>query len=104
VELSFTRRVVEILNRIPEGQVTSYGIVAGMAGNPRAARQVVRVLHSSSKKYNLPWHRVISSRGYIAIKDPAGFEEQKALLAAEGVFADEEGKVKIEGFWIGYDD
>ncbi len=104
MESSFTQRAVEILRRIPEGQVTSYGIVAGLAGNPRGARQVVRILHSLSRKYNLPWHRVINSKGYIAIKDPEGFEEQKILLEMEGIISDERGKVKIDGYWTGNED
>ncbi len=100
MEESFTLRVIEILKKIPEGQVTSYGAVAAMAGSPLAARQVVRILHSSSGKYNLPWHRVINSRGYIAIKDPEGFNEQKIRLEMEGVFSDKQGKVKRNTFWI----
>lgn len=100
MEESFTLRVIEILKKIPEGRVTSYGAVAAMAGSPLAARQVVRILHSSSGKYNLPWHRVINSRGYIAIKDPEGFNEQKIRLEMEGVFSDKQGKVERNTFWI----
>ncbi len=101
---SFSRNVIEILRKIPRGEVTTYGAVAALAGSPRSARQVVRLLHSSSKKYDLPWHRVINSRGYIAIKDPEGFAEQKALLEMEGVFSDEKGKVTIDGYWTGNED
>jgi len=32
---------------------------------------------------NLPWHRVINSKGYIAIKDHEGFNEQKIRLEKE---------------------
>ncbi len=96
----FTEKVIEILKKIPEGKVTSYGAVAACAGSPRSARQVVRILHSSSEKYNLPWHRVINSRGYIAIKDPEGFAEQKALLEMEGVFPDASGQIPEKDRWI----
>lgn len=99
MEGTFSQRVLAVLKRIPKGQVTTYGVVAALAGNPRAARQVVRVLHSSSEKYNLPWHRVINSKGYIAIKDPAGFEEQRVLLEMEGIYTDEKGRVKVNSFW-----
>ncbi len=104
MEKTFTRRVIDILREIPEGKVTTYGIVAALAGNPRAARQVVRVLHSSSKKYSLPWHRVINRKGYIAIKDPEGFSEQKILLETEGVMSDDNGKVCVEKYWTGEND
>jgi methylated-DNA-protein-cysteine methyltransferase-like protein len=43
------------------------------------------VLHSSSKKYNLPWHRVINSKGKIALKSQDGIEYQKILLEKEGL-------------------
>lgn len=99
MERTFSQRVLAVLKRIPKGQVTTYGIVAALAGNPRAARQVVRVLHSSSEKYNLPWHRVVNGRGYIAIKDPEGFEEQRILLEMEGIHTDEKGRVRVKSFW-----
>lgn len=61
----FTHRVVNILQSIPQGRVMTYGQIAGLAGNPHAARQVVRILHAMSEKENLPWHRVINAKGQI---------------------------------------
>jgi len=80
----FTKQVIIIIRSIPSGQVLSYGDIAKMAGNPRAARQVSRILHSMSEKYNLPWHRVINGKGEISIKDEQGAKEQKHLLELEG--------------------
>lgn len=65
----YTERVIEIIKNIPEGKVMTYGQIARIAGSPRGARQVVRVLHSMSAKYNLPWHRVINTKGELTIKD-----------------------------------
>jgi len=45
----------------------------------------VRVLHSSSEKENLPWHRVINRNGSISLKPGQGYELQKALLKDEGI-------------------
>ncbi|MDP4172315.1 MAG: MGMT family protein, partial [Bacillota bacterium] len=56
----FTERAMEIIKQIPAGKVMTYGQVARVAGSPRAARQVVRILHSMSEKYSLPWHRVLN--------------------------------------------
>ena len=81
----FTEEVIEIIQAIPKGRVATYGQIAQLAGSPRAARQVVRILHSMSGKYNLPWHRVINSKGKIAIKDPEGADLQRMKLVAEGV-------------------
>ncbi|MHA2250355.1 MAG: MGMT family protein [Candidatus Kariarchaeaceae archaeon] len=97
----FTKRVIGIIQDIPEGKVTTYGTIARLAGSPRAARQVTRILHTQSKKYNLPWFRIVNSQGKIAIKDPEGAEHQKNLLLSEGVEVNENLKVNIKKFgWV----
>jgi methylated-DNA-protein-cysteine methyltransferase-like protein len=90
----FTEKVIRLIQSIPKGNVLTYGRIAKLAGNPQAARQVSWILHSSTKKYNLPWHRVINSKGLIALKDEIEKEDQKLLLKSEGVkFC---GKFKID--------
>ncbi|UCC21332.1 MAG: MGMT family protein, partial [Promethearchaeota archaeon] len=42
----FTERIIQIIKNIPKGKVLTYGFVAKLAGNPRAARQVSWILHS----------------------------------------------------------
>lgn len=81
----FTENVVEIIKNIPEGKVMTYGQIARLAGSPRAARQVVRILHSMSAKHHLPWHRVINSKGEIGFKDDEQYNVQKLSLKSEGV-------------------
>jgi methylated-DNA-protein-cysteine methyltransferase-like protein len=83
--LTFTARVVGLIRAIPHGRVLTYGAVAVMAGNPRAARQVARVLHACSRKEELPWHRVVNREGRISLKPFQGYEEQRELLEKEGV-------------------
>lgn len=84
----FTTRVIDIIQSIPEGKVMTYGQVAALAGSPRAARQVVRILHSMSEKYNLPWHRVVNKQGEIAMSDEWQRSLQQSLLESEGVELD----------------
>ena len=81
----FTKAVIELIRSIPEGKVSTYGSIAALAGNPRAARQVVRVLHVYSRKEKLPWHRVVNREGKISLKPFHGYEQQKLLLETEGV-------------------
>ena len=81
----FHKKVVAMIKKIPKGKVATYGKIAAYAGNPRAARQVVRTLHSSSVKEKLPWHRVINSQGKISLPVGNGYELQKALLESDGV-------------------
>jgi len=80
----FTEQVLEIIKSIPYGKVMTYGQIATYAGNPRAARQVSRILSGMSSKHNLPWHRVINSKGGISLPDEPGFI-QGEKLTSEGV-------------------
>jgi methylated-DNA-protein-cysteine methyltransferase related protein len=81
----FTEKVIQIIQHIPAGKVMTYGQIAKEAGSPRAARQVVRALHSMSKKYRLPWHRVVNAKGQIALQDDESYHEQLFSLESEGV-------------------
>ena len=81
---SFTEEVLEIIRNIPHGMVMTYGQIAAVAGNPRGARQVSRILHGMSQKYQLPWHRVINSKGSISLNGEAGFI-QESMLIQEGI-------------------
>ncbi len=83
--LTFHEKAKAVIKKIPRGKVATYGQLAALAGNPRAARQVVRILHSSSDKDNLPWHRVINSKRKISLPPGQGYELQRAMLTDEGV-------------------
>ena len=82
---TFTQNVLKIIKLIPEGKVMTYGQIARLAGNPRAARQVSRLLHSMSQKHELPWHRVINAQGKIAIQNEEAAENQRMALEDEGI-------------------
>lgn len=84
----FSKRVIKVIQSIPSGKVLSYGRVALLAGSPYAARQVGWLLNTQTEKYNLPWHRIISSKGCISIKDSIANIAQKNLLEEEGVIFD----------------
>ena len=80
-----SRRIIALVRAIPRGRVASYGQIAAMAGLPNGARQVARLLHSSSGAHRLPWHRVINAAGGISLPPAAGGGLQRALLEREGV-------------------
>ncbi|MFJ7935316.1 MGMT family protein [Sporosarcina sp. NPDC096371] len=86
----FTERVIRIIQGIPAGNVMTYGQVAAAAGSPRGARQVVRILHSMSEKYQLPWHRIINAKGEISFTGG----DQRELLEMEGIYF-KNGKVDL---------
>ena len=94
----FTQDVIKIIKNIPSGKVLTYGRIAKLAGNPQAARQVSWLLHSSTKKYNLPWHRVINSLGKISMKSFDDREYQKHLLEKEGVVFRDNYKIDLKEY------
>ncbi|MDN4522897.1 MGMT family protein [Fictibacillus fluitans] len=93
--MKFTDEALRIIKSIPKGKVMTYGQIAGLAGSPRGARQVVRVLHSLSKKHQLPWHRVINAKGEIGFKDEEMFAVQKMSLESEGIAVTSDGKIDL---------
>ncbi|SEK74772.1 methylated-DNA-protein-cysteine methyltransferase related protein [Paenibacillus sp. cl141a] len=94
----FTKRVIEVIQSIPEGYVMTYGQVARLAGSPRGARQVVRILHTLSHIHKLPWHRVINAKGEIAIQDDESRLMQELYLQDEGVAVNHKGIIDLEKY------
>jgi methylated-DNA-protein-cysteine methyltransferase-like protein len=95
---SFTERVKRLIGDIPPGRVATYGQIAACAGNHRASRQVAWLLHSSSQKDRLPWHRVINGRGGISLPAGGGLEEQRLLLRAEGIRVDGKNRIDLSRY------
>lgn len=84
--MTFTEEVIQLIQNIPKGKVATYGQIAALGGKPQGARGVSWILHSSTKKHNLPWYRVIGAKGKISIPPTSKyFKLQKKLLEAEGV-------------------
>lgn len=92
----FSERVIKIIQSIPSGHVMTYGQIAKLAGNHRGARQVVRLLHSSSAKYELPWHRVVNAKGMIGMEEEQAKSIQQSLLEEESVVFDNKGKLDLK--------
>ncbi len=97
----FQDAVLRTVARIPEGKVTSYGAVAAMAGQPRAARGVGWILNRLKPGTDLPWWRVVNREGGLStLKLPTGAGPlQRARLEQEGVRFDSEGRVSEDRFW-----
>ena len=91
----FSRRVIELIAAVPEGMVSSYGRIAALAGSPRGARQVVRLLHSAGRKFNLPWQRIVAADGSLSLPGEMG-DLQRAMLESEGVAFTPKGKVDLK--------
>ena len=103
MNVSFFEQIYLVVQRIPRGEVATYGQIARLLGQPRAARTVGWALHSLPEGKDVPWQRVINSRGMVSLgTDRHGATVQRALLEAEGVFFDERGRVDLDVYgWTG---
>lgn len=83
VDALFREKVYEIMAQVPEGQVITYGDVAGLSGHANASRIVGGIAHYGPSE--LPWHRLVNRFGGLAAGFHGGREVQQQLLEAEGI-------------------
>lgn len=89
----FTKCICRLVAQIPEGRVMTYGQLAALCGNVRAARIVGGIAHFGDPE--LPWHRVVNKQGGLANGYPGGRTAHKAHLEREGVKVSNDFKVNI---------
>jgi methylated-DNA-[protein]-cysteine S-methyltransferase len=80
---SFRLRVMDELNRVPYGQVTTYGALAARAGRPTAARAVGTFMNRNPIPIVLPCHRVVGANGSL-VGYGGGLARKERLLQLEG--------------------
>jgi methylated-DNA-protein-cysteine methyltransferase related protein len=100
-EISFYKKVYELVSKIPKGKVTSYGKIAVLLGNPRAARAVGYALNALKKTelQAIPWQRVINSKGQISFKgDTVRANLQRKILESEGIVFHSDGQIDFTLF------
>jgi methylated-DNA-protein-cysteine methyltransferase-like protein len=91
----FSLAVYRIVGQIPRGRVMTYGQIAGLAGNPRAARQVGQLAHWGP--IDLPWQRVVNKAGRLAGGYTAGGREaQRRDLEKDGLEVSSDYYVEVE--------
>ncbi len=81
------RRIIDVLMALGEGEVTTYGDVAEVAGYPKQSRLVGRIL--STTDLDVPWWRVVNVQGRLV---PGQERRQAGLLREEDVLV-RNGKV-----------
>lgn len=80
--VEFSKKVFQIVSKIPKGTTLTYKQVAEKAGRPKAYRAVGNILN---KNHNLeiPCHRVIRSDGQTGGYN-RGADKKKRILKLEG--------------------
>ena len=87
-------KIYRFVLKIPRGRVMTYGQIARLLEDRYSPRLVGWAMHATPQDgRNIPWHRVINSKGGIStgriiIQEP---QLQQYLLEAEGVVFDERG-------------
>ena len=87
-------KIYRLVLRIPRGRVMTYGQIAQILEERYSPRLVGWAMHATPRdERNIPWHRVINSRGGVStgrviLAEP---ERQRLMLEAEGVVFDIRG-------------
>ena len=90
------KRVYTIVQQIPYGKVTTYGLIASTLGT-KDARRVGHALHANPDESNIPCHRVVDKTGRLAPNFAfSGWREQEQRLKSEGVNFVDEMHVRID--------
>ena len=92
------QRIYAAIRRVPPGRVSTYGWIARETGGC-GARQVGYALAALPDASDVPWHRIINSRGEISPRSAGeGDGLQRILLEAEGIGFSDRDRVDLRRF------
>ena len=95
-ESKYRKRVYEIVRKIPDGQVMTYGQIAEILGEGYTPRTVGFVMHAADTE-KIPWQRVINSQGACSTgKMTMPVNLQQKILEDEGIEFDEKGRCDLK--------
>lgn len=84
IKMNFFEKVYEVVRKIPQGKVATYGQIAEILGT-KDSRKIGWALHANQDQ-ETPCHRVVSRVGALAPNFAfEGEKEQRRRLEAEGV-------------------
>ncbi len=95
-------RIYRVVRQIPRGKVATYGQVARIVDRC-TARMVGYAMAALQGRTDVPWQRVINSRGEISTRSRGdGALRQRRLLEKEGIRFDRRNRVNLRKFgWAG---
>ena len=106
----FNQKVWALVRQIPAGKVSTYGRIAALLPPPPGmdikaylafgARWVGGAMAACPQ--DVPWQRVINSKGEISERDGAGARRQRLMLHEEGVVFNPRGRIDLKKYgWSG---
>ena len=79
-------KIYEVVKRVPNGKVATYGQIAAYAGNPHWSQVVGYALHSNPDPDSIPCFRVVNRFGELSKAFVfGGINMQQKLLEDDGV-------------------
>ncbi len=96
----FKDKVYQITKQIPVGKVATFGQIARLAGNFKAARAVGMAMKTNPDAPIVPCHRVVASDGVLTgYSGIGGVSGKRKMLIREGViFKGEKVDLKESGW------
>ena len=93
-------KIYTVVSSIPSGLVMTYSQVALYSGatNPRLVGNALFRLNENHR--NIPWQRVVNSRGKISARRHEQMKNQKNLLESEGVCFDENDRIDLDIYGV----
>jgi len=93
-------KIYSIVKSIPLGKVATYGQIAALVGPGLPARIVGFALHGLPGDNNIPWHRVINSKGKISYSISRDDHDslQRKLLEDEGICFCSSGRIDLQKY------
>ena len=79
----YNQKVLTELAQVEYGRTTTYGTLAALTGNPRAARAVGGIMNRNPIPIVLPCHRVVGASGSLT-GYAGGLDRKEQLLRLEG--------------------
>lgn len=107
---AYYEQVWELVRQIPSGKIATYGQIARLLPPPQGvAFESYRAFGPrwvggamANCPDDVPWQRVINSKGEISPRPGAG--RQKELLLEEGVVFNEKGRIDLKRYGWGSED
>mgnify|MGYP003390806663 CR=1 FL=1 len=97
-------KVYSLVRKIPKGKVSTYGQIGQILGlNPRVVGWALNRLAKVKAKREIPWQRVINSKGKISTNklQEIPLDLQQRLLEKEGVVFNKENKTDLKKYLWG---
>ena len=90
--MSVSQKCYELLTQIPAGRVTTYKEIAHKLG-VKSYRGIGKIIGANPNAPKVPCHRVVKSDGHIS-GYAFGVDKKIKLLKNEGVYVDDNNKIK----------